>query len=92
MYGGLTYHQIFNGNKHYGVLNICASLKVKNLHLVDKTKRLYLTLGGYDGGEKGILISKNAYITTFITGARNLMIHIDGAHAEWIELEYKFEE
>lgn len=58
MYGGLTYHQIFNGNKHYGVLNICASLKVKNLHLVDKTKRLYLTLGGYDGGENGILISK----------------------------------
>lgn len=41
---------------------------------------------------EGILISKNAYITTFITGARNLMIHIDGAHAEWIEFEYKFEE
>ena len=42
--------------------------------------------------DKGILISKNAYITTFITGARNLMIHIDGARAEWIEFEYKFEE
>lgn len=42
IYGGLTYGKIFSGNKHYGALNICASLKVKNLHLVDKAKKLYL--------------------------------------------------
>ena len=42
--------------------------------------------------DSGILKSKNGYIQTYITGARNLMIHINGAHAEWIELEYKFEE
>lgn len=41
--------------------------------------------------DKGILTSKSGYITTYITGARNLMIHIDGAFAEWIEFEYKFE-
>ena len=42
--------------------------------------------------DKDVLISNNTYITTYITGARNLMIHIDGAHDEWIEFEYKFEE
>lgn len=41
--------------------------------------------------DKGILTSNNIHITTYITGARNLMIHIDGAHAEWIEFEYTLE-
>jgi hypothetical protein len=42
--------------------------------------------------DSGILKSKNGYIQTYITGARNLMIHIDGVHTEWIEFEYKFVE
>lgn len=42
--------------------------------------------------DKGIFTSNNIHIQTYITGARNLMIHIDGAHTEWIEFEYKFEE
>ena len=42
-YWKLPYNQIFNKNKHYGKLNICASLKVKNLQLVKKDKKLYLT-------------------------------------------------
>lgn len=42
--------------------------------------------------DKGILISKNLYIQTYITGARNLVIRINGKHAEWIEFEYKFVE
>ena len=42
--------------------------------------------------DKGILISNNTYITTYTTGTRKMMIHIDGVNAEWIELEYKFEE
>ena len=42
VYGGLTYDQIFKRNKHYGSLNICASLQVKNLHLVDENSKLYL--------------------------------------------------
>lgn len=42
--------------------------------------------------DKGSLISNNTYITTYITGARTLMIHIEGAFAEWIEFEYIFEE
>ena len=42
VYGGLTYDQIFKRNKHYGLLNICASLQVKNLYLVDENSKLYL--------------------------------------------------
>jgi hypothetical protein len=50
--------------------------------------------------DKGILKSNNSYIQTYITGARKLMIHIDGTSEvnnkkktnEWIEFEYKFEE
>lgn len=41
--------------------------------------------------DKGILTSNNIHIQTYITGARNLMIHIDDAHAEWIEFEYTSE-
>ena len=40
---------------------------------------------------KGILISNNTYIHTYITGARTMMIHV-GGNGEWIEFEYKFEE
>ena len=42
--------------------------------------------------DKDILKSNNGDITTYITGARKLMIHIEGAFAEWIEFEYIFEE
>lgn len=45
--------------------------------------------------DKGIciLISNNRdiYVETYITRARNLMIHIEGAYAEWIEFEYTLE-
>ena len=55
VYGGLTYRQIFEGNKHYGALNICASLKVKNLHLVDEKSKLYLKVDE----DKKLYLSEN---------------------------------